>query len=193
MHAVVRFIGMPIGNENVAIVGHDDIGWRVETVFPVTRYARCAQGHQNSSVMTELDHLVPPRSLGGPGGGDCIGHPHVAVGVHIDAMRPYKHAAAKAFDDIAVQVEFDDRVQIRIETLVAETLRCTGVTSDHCPDVFAIRVHRYSADRTHLSPIRQFRPAIDGSVWVWKRLRYHRRRRAERNSNCQSYFQICRK
>jgi hypothetical protein len=135
---------------------------------------------------------VPPGSFRGTGRGDCIGDPNVSIGVDIDAVRPYEHAATEALHHIAIQVELDDRVQVRIETFIAETFGRAGVTADDCPYMFAIGIYRHITDCAHLSPIGQFRPAIDQAIRVWERLSKYRRCRAERDDYQQSRARIYR-
>ena len=99
----------------------------------------------------------PPRRVAR---GHPIRHPHVSVGIHIDAVGPNEHPAAEALDGITLGVELDDRVQIRIEALVAEAVG-PRITSHHGPDVLAVGVDRYISDGPHLPPCRELRPAVD--------------------------------
>ena len=80
----------------------------------------------------------PVRSSGG---GDRIGNPYVAIGVHVDAVWPDEPVAAETRDDITVHVEFQYGIELRVEALVAKAFRSVGVTTDDCPQVFAVRVH----------------------------------------------------
>ena len=153
-HAVVPIEGMAIRDENVPVVSHDDVGRSVEAVRTLSRSSGCAEGHQHPPIRAELDDLVASCSIWGSRGADGVGHPDVAVLVHIDPVGPYEHPAPEALYDVAVQIELEDRVQIRIQALVAEPRGVGCVTSHHCPDMVTVGVDRHPTHRSHFPPAR---------------------------------------
>ncbi len=184
-HAVVRVVTVAIRPEDVPFVRHHDVARGVEMIRPVTGHARRAEGHQHLARRTEFDHLVASGPLGGACGGDRVGHPHVAVRVHIDPVGPDKHPTPEALHDMAVQVELEDRVQVRIETLVAEPFRGGCITPHHGPDMVATRVCRDAAHRAHLPSVRQLRPAINRTIRIGQGLGDGLGSRAEPNKDSQ--------
>ena len=119
----IRHVGVALGHVDVAIarIGHDvgRIGQRVGRISP---HARLAQRHQDLAVGAELDddaslvafagkllELVRARRA-------RVGHPHIAVAIDVDAVRPHEHPAAKAPDLLPRLVEMVDRVRLGAET-----------------------------------------------------------------------------
>ena len=162
---------MTIGDKNVAVVSYDNITWSIEVFWPVSGNTGCSQPHQHLATGAELDYLMSPVSLWSAGRGDRIRDPHVSFGIDIDSVRPNEHSATEARYDVAVQVEFQNRVQVRIETLVAETLTLSGITPNDCPEVFAVRIDRQIANGPHFPAIRQLRPTIDEPIRIREGLR----------------------
>src|SRR5215813_1811685 len=104
----LRDVRVTLGHVNVAVgrVG-DDVGRLGQGFRRISRHARLAQRHQDLTFGTELDDHASLRLLSGKlrkrvgARHTCVGHPHVAVSVDMNAMRPHEHAAAKAPDLLA--------------------------------------------------------------------------------------------
>ena len=80
----------------------------VELVGAGPRLARRAEAHQQLAVGAELVDLMALGSLTVP---HEVGHPDVAVGVHVDAVRRDHDAAAEVRQHLPrVAVELEDRV-----------------------------------------------------------------------------------
>ena len=111
------------------------------------------------------------RPLGRAAFGHGVGHPDVAVIVDVDAMRPNEEATTETLDDLPVLIEFDHRVEIGIETFVAEPIGSGGVTSDDGPDMFAVRINGDLADGPHRATIGQGGPGLNLPIRVRQHLR----------------------
>ena len=114
-----------------------------------------------------------------------IGHPYVAVGVHIDAVRPNEHAAAEALDRLAgLQTEFHHHVQIRVKTLIAEPL-WTGVAANDRPNVLAVGVDDDATNSARLATLGQLRPIVHHTVGIRVGLRKQLNAGTNQREECQ--------
>ena len=152
-HAVVRIGTVTIRDENVAVVRHHNATGRIEVVRTAAWNSGRAQPHEHFTLGVELDDLVPAGSLGRTHRAHRVGHPHVTVRVYIDSVRPYEHTATEALHNIAVRVELQNRVQIRVQTLIPESPRLSRITPDHRPDMLSIRIDVHPANGAHLPAV----------------------------------------
>ena len=105
-----------------------------------------AEGHQHLACRAEFDDMVAPVvTCGNVAVAHGVGHPDVAVCVHVDSMRPDEHAAAEGIDQVSVRIELRDRRQVRVEALGSELLG-PGIAADDGPDVPSVGVDRHLAD-----------------------------------------------
>src|SRR5580700_1659500 len=68
----IRVSAMPVGDEDVAVGCDDDGGRRIEGIGGLARHAGLAERHQNLSIRTELENLMPLPAFALP-----VGHPNV--------------------------------------------------------------------------------------------------------------------
>src|SRR5262249_41124752 len=116
-------VHMALGHVNVAVAGvGDDVGWLGQGVRWISAHARLSQRHEHFAFRAELDDDAPLRDLSGKfreivrARYTGVGHPHVAVAVHMDAVRPYEHSAAKAPDLLPGFVEMVNWICLGAET-----------------------------------------------------------------------------
>ena len=89
--ARVGFSAMSVGDKNIAVGRDDDIGGRVESVLAVAGESRLAERQQYFSVTAKLEDLMSFAVFT-----QAIGHPHIAVLVHRDAVGKDEEARAEA-------------------------------------------------------------------------------------------------
>ena len=119
----IGHVGVALGDVDVAVarIGHDvgRVGQRFGRIAP---HARLPERHQDLAVGAELDDDASLVAFAGKlrelvgARGSRVGHPHVAVAIDMDAVRPHEHPAAKAPDLLARLIEMVDRVRVRAET-----------------------------------------------------------------------------
>src|SRR5205823_14404705 len=150
-HAVAPVVAVTIGDEDVSVGSDRDIAGGVEVIGAAAGYSWRTQCHQYFSVRAELDDLLTALvTLRGPVGGYRVGDPDVAVRVDIESVRPDEHPAAKAFEHVAVLIEFVDRIGLRIPAFVAEPgLIGQRITSNNRPDASAARSDSDLANGSH--------------------------------------------
>ena len=103
--------------------------------------------------------------------GACgIRHPHVAVAIDVEAVRPDEQAAAEARHLITVRVELEDGVEVRVEAFVRELI-AAGVAAEYCPDVLAVGSDVDVADRADLPAAVQLGPTFHQPIRIRRRLR----------------------
>ena len=107
-------------------------------VSPSPGLAGGPEPHQQLASRAEFDHLMPPGAFGRALLGDRIGDPDVAVPVDIDAMGPDDRPAPEAIDGVPVHVELHDRIEVRIQALVAEPRHGGRIAANHRPEVSAV-------------------------------------------------------
>ncbi len=169
---VVADVVVPVGDEDVAVGRYDDIARRRELTRSAAGLSRSAQGHQHLSLRTELDdNLTAFVPLRNPVGGNGVGHPHVAVAIDIEPVRPDEQATAETLHDLAVRPELENGIRLRVAAFVAEASRILeALTSHDRPDVPAVGVHRHLADGAHRPAVGQLRPALDDAIRVGRDL-----------------------
>src|SRR5271166_1628590 len=92
-------------------------------------------------------------------GGLAVGHPHIAVPVHEQAVRPVDQAGAEALHHLAGGIEFVDRIKLRTG---AELGPATLVD----PDAATIAVD-IDADRLAPGPtFRKLCPVLDDTISI---------------------------
>ena len=96
----------------------------------------------------ELDDLMATGAAGCALGADGVRDPHVALRVDVDSVRPDEKPPAETRDDVAVWIEFDDRIEFGIQAFPAENLG-SGVTADQC------RITSYNVCYTKLLRVRR--------------------------------------
>src|SRR5206468_4277364 len=88
----------------------------------VSPHARLPQRHQDLPFGTELDDNASLLVFSGKllevllARGSCVGHPHISLSIHMDAMRPHEHPAAKAPDLLTRIIEMVDGVRFGAHT-----------------------------------------------------------------------------
>ncbi len=170
-HAVVAGGAVAVGHEDAAVAGDHHVGGGVELVLAAAGLAGRAEHHQHVAGGAELHHLMAARvALRDAVAGGGVGHPHIALRVHVDAVGPDEHAAAEAFHHVAGRVEFQDGVEFGIHALVTEALGRGGVAADDGPDVHAVHIHVGVAHRAHGAAVGQLGPVFHGHVGVGVRL-----------------------
>ena len=93
--ARVRLAAVAVGDEDVAVRSDQDVGRLIERIGTVAGDSRLAQRHQDLAIGAELEHLVTLHSPG-----IAVGHPHVALPVHMNAVRADEHPRAKALHNL---------------------------------------------------------------------------------------------
>src|SRR4029079_4858202 len=86
----------------------------------------------------------------------ALGDPHVALVIDEEAVRPVEETRAEALDQIAVQVELQDRIDFRVEAGVS-----VAFTRAQHPEMLAVRVHIDAGDDAELPSCRQLLPSVD--------------------------------
>ena len=181
---------MAIGDEDAAVVRHDDVGWRVEMVAPTACLAVCAKRHQHLAGGAELHHDVAARSGGCPLFTHRVGHPDVAVRIDINPVRPDEHPAPEALCHRAVRPELDDRIEIGVEAFAPEVFRA-GIAAENRPDVLAVRIDGGIADGADHAAAWQLHPVVHHPVRVRIDLAAQVRRGAQRD-DCRNGRDKCR-
>ena len=123
----------------------------VELVGAGPRLARRAEAHQQLAVGAELVDLVSLRPLPVP---HEVGHPDVAVGVHVDAVRRDHDAAAEVRQHLPrVAVELEDRVDgVGVAVDGHAPAERAGAAALVGPDVAVERVDVDAGGRAHTRP-----------------------------------------
>src|SRR5262249_16773182 len=101
----VGYVGMAFGHVYVAsaLVG-DDIRRVCQCLWRISPHAGFSKRHEDLALRAEFDDDAAFVLLSGElfevicTGGSRVGDPHIAVSIHMDAMRPHEHPAAKAAD-----------------------------------------------------------------------------------------------
>jgi hypothetical protein len=85
----------------------------------VSGNARFAECHEHFSIRTEFEDLMTGLDASSCGDGNrllarSVRHPDIAVAVDMKPVRPDEHAGAETFDDSALRVELENRVDGRL-------------------------------------------------------------------------------
>ena len=99
---------VPVGDIDAAVRSDDNVVGLIELAVGVARLAGDAQAQKLLTLRTELVDLVPL----GPGlVAREVRHPHVALTVHVNAMRRHHHTLAEVRQHRAsCAIELEDRV-----------------------------------------------------------------------------------
>ncbi len=156
---------MRFGHKNAAVGSHEDVVRLGEVRGRVAGRAGRAQGHQHFALRAELDHRVAfARSVRkflqlcvvrGAG----IGHPHVALAIHVHPVRPQDQPGPEALNGFPAWIQLDDRVHVRASAGV-------GAAAITGPDVLAVRVHVNRADRAPPASVRERAPVAHRLVGI---------------------------
>ena len=164
---VVAIARVTVAHEDVAVRRDQDVVRLVKAALGTTRHAGGAKSHQHVAVRAELDDLVSPVTLAAG-----IGDPHVAIVIHVDAVRPDEHPSPPPLEHVAVLVELEHDIEVVVPD--------TGVlaTPIDRPDRLAVWGDLLKAGRTPIPSIRKRRPDREfGAGRVGRRvLRFHLRR-----------------
>ena len=102
---------VPVGDEYVAVRRGDHVARLVELAGAAAGDAGFAQAHQLLAFGVELDHLVPLGAFVVP---VEIRDPHVAVAVHVEAVRRDEQTRAEARQQLAgMAIELEDGIEVR--------------------------------------------------------------------------------
>src|SRR6185369_11810958 len=154
--AVVGIAAVAIGNEDVAVRRHQDVGRRVERVLRGAGDARLTKCHEKLAVLIELhDGVALAVVLRG-----SVGYPDVVVLVDIQAVRKIDHAAAEALYQLAFFIELHDRIELRLRA------RPRVLATVEYPDALAVAIDIDADDRTPFAPVRKLGPAISEFVGI---------------------------
>src|SRR5262245_44784477 len=133
-----------------------------------------AERHQHGSVGTEFADDVPRLHAGLRGRrygvfGSPVRRPDITFAVDMHPVRPDEHLGAKAFDDVALRIEFVDRVvrlelAVRIHAVETEPPAPCGrhrarlIAADKGPDTFSVNVNLNRSWRAHVPAAWKFGP-----------------------------------
>ena len=161
--ARVGIAAVSVRHKNIAIRSDHDIRWLIKGVRTVSGDSRLAERHQDLPFGAELDDRVSLAGDSFPARGDGVGHPHVSVLVHMEAVRKDKHPRAKALQKLARGIELEDRRQVGTAARI-----CPTSLAD--PDV-APAIHVYRARRSPSPSLRHLCPVLDGSIRIGSGIR----------------------
>ena len=152
---------MPVSHEDVAVFGGDDVAWEGEQpIGPVALDAQLTERQQYLTLRTELDdHVALARRVGIVLSRALpVGHPDVAVAVHVEPVRKQEQPAADGRHDVAIRVELQNRVEIRPGAGVAPA----PVDGPQAPVLVDVDPGR----RPPLSVVRELAPPVDAAIRV---------------------------
>jgi len=96
---------MSVGDKNVAVRSDRDGRRPIEGVWTIPGDSGFAERQQDFSIWTELKHLMTfsmfADVVGCGAAPDSVGHPHVSVFIHKDAVRQYENPRTKIFQKLA--------------------------------------------------------------------------------------------
>ena len=118
--AVVGIGRVAVSDEYVAGFGDHDVGWAVEFVITTARDTGIPEHHEHLAGGAEFDCLVtawiafrvPPLV-------HRIGHPNISFRIHLESVGPDEHAGTETLHDIARLIDFENRIEIRVEAFIA--------------------------------------------------------------------------
>src|SRR5262245_13248882 len=99
---------VPVGDVDAAVGPHDDVVGLVELTIDVARLARDAEAQELLASWTELVDLMPlrPRCITSE-----VRNPHVALTVHVNAMRRHHQTLAEVCQHRAGgAIKLEDRI-----------------------------------------------------------------------------------
>ena len=166
-HAVVAGIeGVSVRDEDVPVGRHRDIAGGIEMIGPAPGDAGRAKGEQDLPLWAELHDLMAALAGRGSLGGHGVGDPHIAPAIDFQAVGPDEQAAAKAPDEVALQIEFQNGIQVGIEALAAKLLRLSCRAAHDDPEVLAVRIELEVTYRPHGPAGRHLRPIFDRAIRI---------------------------
>ena len=152
---------VPVAHEDIAVLGGDDVAREAEQpIGSVTRDTQLTERQQHLTLRTELDdHVALARRVGvvrvrAP----PVGHPDVAVAVHVQPVREEEQPGTDGRRDVAVGVELENRVEVRPGAGVA-------ATSVDGPQA-TIRVDINTGRRSPLPPVWELPPPVDAAIRI---------------------------
>jgi len=89
----------------------------------------------------------------------AVGHPDVAVVIHIEAVREHEQPFAETFHQIARRIEFQNRRQIRFGA------RSSAAPFDH-PYALAVAIDVRADHLSPRTPLGQLRPVLHGAIRI---------------------------
>src|SRR5690606_5585935 len=161
-----------LGYKNVSVRSYQDGVRLIQFAGRVTCFTWFAEDQQHFALWAELDDLVATikcirvcsqflRSRGAR-----IGYPNVAFLIHVQTVRPGDQAGTKALYNVALRIEFDDRVHVG-------TYAGVRAATVSCPQMKAVHIDMYTGDGTPAAAFRQCAPVTYGFVRVGQMV--HRR------------------
>src|SRR5262249_14978287 len=137
-----------IGDPDVAVLRHDHAGGPVEMLVVGAGHARFAKRHHQLAVTAELVDLMPEVFLE-PGVaariavGRAVGHPDEPFTIDEEAVREVHDPFAEAPHELAVHIDFDDRIEYGLGAAV----RAAAIED---PDVLTVGIDPDAAGHTDL-------------------------------------------
>ena len=121
--AILLRIGRPrpvsISDDDVAVGRDCARGWTDEGGTAVSlRDTRLAKRQQHLAVGAELEHLMALAAAA-----EAVDGPHVALAVHVNAMRKQHQARAEALEQLSGLIELEDWIEVRAATAAGSGLR----------------------------------------------------------------------
>ena len=173
---------MTIRHVDVALAVNHNIGGGIEMALIVTRFPECSERHQHFALGTEfVGNVSAAIALRYCVVSHRIGHPDVAIRIHLQPVRPDEQALAHAeYDFSGGNFDLHYGIKVRVEAFVPEMLRA-GIASNNRPDVFAVNIEVQVACRAHLPAFRQNQPVLGNSIRIRESLGAGRR--SESNSS----------
>ena len=153
-----------VRDPDVAVRGDRHTGRAIEVRVVVAVHARLAEAHDHLALAGKLEDLVPHAH----GLAQCaprvtvraaLRDPQEAVVVEGEAVREGEEPRAEAVDQVAFQVELEDRVEVGARALV----RAAAVED---PEVLAVPIGNHSADDAEGAAFGQRLPSERGAVRV---------------------------
>src|SRR5258708_408291 len=137
-----------VRDEDVAIRS-DRNGIRlIQSIRTVARFAGFAEGHQDLSVLVQLENLMAFTVLS-----LAVAEPQVSILVHQKAVGKNEHPLPKALQQLSGRIEFEDGRQARARAAI-------GAASFGDPDV-TVGSNEYRAGRSHGAPLGKCEPMLD--------------------------------
>ena len=163
---------MPLAHEDVA-VRRDVHRIRLKEEARLARATVGAEAHEQFARGRELEHLMTEETVGRRGSRyPCrhgarglrpvvatIHHPHVALTIHVNAVRPVHHAAAERAHQCAVAIEQQHGIEVRPDAAILPA-------SFGHPHTLAIPVDRHRAGAAPGATGGELRPSFDGAIRI---------------------------
>lgn len=167
-----------ITDKYLACAGYHDVRRTSERVRAVPRSPGRAETHKQFAITAELVDLVAP-TLGWAWLAvcvNCIGHPDVALTVHVDPVRPHEHVGTEAPHKGPILFEQQDRIEVAVTALPSPAAFSQPDSSSESTSPIPVRMDR--AARPPRPSWREPAPLLASSVRIRKSV-LRRRRRTE--------------